>query len=59
MINEEKCIAQENLENVTKELMKLKKATFKFKSESIGIKELIEIFPNSIKLFCCLHLLQE
>ncbi|MFG6494733.1 GIY-YIG nuclease family protein [Fictibacillus sp. UD] len=47
MENETKNI-QEQLEKANKELMKIKKAAAKFKSESVGIKELIEKFPSAV-----------
>lgn len=40
--------SQQELELVNKEITKLKKAATKFKSESVGIKELIEKFPNAV-----------
>lgn len=38
----------EKLEVVNKELFNLKKAAAKFKSESVGIKQLIEKFPSAV-----------
>ena len=39
---------QNIIEGINKELIKLKKNASKFKNESVGIKQLIENFPNAI-----------
>jgi Meiotically up-regulated gene 113 len=47
-MEEETRKTEEQLDKVNKEITKLKKVAAKFKSESVGIKELIEKFPNAV-----------